>query len=398
MKQRIAATLSGLLLLSACTPIGPNYQRPAFDLPSDYPETSSAQASSIGADWWKLFGDPLLDDLIAGARARNADIRLATAQLEETEAALREVDSAFYPHVDLAFANSQSRVSALTALPNPQPRIRLERRLAASTAFELDFWGRLRRGVEAARAQALASRYGRDTVGLTLAGAVAQTYFALRSLDSQITLTRATLASRSESLQLVRHRAAGGIASELEERQAEVARADAAVQLDELARQRKLIEHQLAQLSGQSGRKIGDGALESLPSVPLPPAGLPSALLERRPDVRAAEQTLIAANARIGVAKAALFPTISLTGSYGGQSAGVADLLLGGARIWSLGFGLALPLFDAGRADARIEQAEARQRQAVATYQRAVEAGFREVADALGNLESTGTSEASRHQ
>ena len=398
MKQRIAATLSGLLLLSACTPIGPNYQRPAFDLPSDYPETSSAQASSIGADWWKLFGDPLLDDLIAGARARNADIRLATAQLEETEAALREVDSAFYPQVDLAFANSQSRVSALTALPNPQPRIRLERRLAASTAFELDFWGRLRRGVEAARAQALASRYGRDTVGLTLAGAVAQTYFALRSLDSQITLTRATLASRSESLQLVRHRAAGGIASELEERQAEVARADAAVQLDELARQRKLIEHQLAQLSGQSGRKIGDGALESLPSVPLPPAGLPSALLERRPDVRAAEQTLIAANARIGVAKAALFPTISLTGSYGGQSAGVADLLLGGARIWSLGFGLALPLFDAGRADARIEQAEARQRQAVATYQRAVEAGFREVADALGNLESTGNSEASLQQ
>ena len=170
------------------------------------------------------------------------------------------------------------------------------------------------------------------------------------------------------------------------------------MQLDELARQRQLIEHQLAQLSGQSGRKIGDGALESLPSVPLPPAGLPSALLERRPDVRSAEQTLIAANARIGVAKAALFPSISLTGSYGGQSAGVADLLLGGARIWSPGFGLALPLFDAGRADARIEQAEARQRQAVATYQRAVEAGFREVADALGNLESTGTSEASLQQ
>ena len=147
MKRLLFATLSGLLLLSACAPIGPNYQRPALDLPADYPESAASQAPGIAADWWKLFGDPLLDDLIASARTKNADLRLAAAQLEEALAALREVDAAFYPQVDLAFANSQSRVSGLTALPNPQPRIRLERRLAASTAFELDFWGRLRRGV-----------------------------------------------------------------------------------------------------------------------------------------------------------------------------------------------------------------------------------------------------------
>ena len=382
----IALTLA-LAGLAACAPLGPDYQRPALDLPADYPEAAAGTTAGLRADWWNAFNDPILNELVAAARERNADIRIAAAQLEEADAALREVDAGFYPQVDLAFANSQSRVSALTALPNPVPRIRLERRLAASTAFELDFWGRLRRGVEAARAQALATRYAGDTVALTLAGTVAQTYFALRSLDSQITLTRATLATREEALQVVSDRVSGGVAPELEQRQAEVVRADAAVQLDELARQRKVVEHQLAQLTGRPGSNVTTGSLFALPLPPPPPADLPSALLERRPDIRAAEQSLIAVNARIGVAKAALFPTISLTGSYGGQSAAFGDLLLGGARIWSLGFGRALPLFAAGRGAARVAQAAARARQAVAGYQRSVETGFREVADALGNLE-----------
>ncbi|MBL8383193.1 MAG: efflux transporter outer membrane subunit [Burkholderiales bacterium] len=380
------------LVLAACAPLGPDYARPALELPADYPEPAAGTAA-LPADWWRAFGDPTLDALVGAARERNADLRVAAAQLEEAEAALREVDAGRYPQVDLSFTNSESRVSALTALPNPQPRIRLERRLAASTAFELDFWGRLRRGVEAARAQALASRYGRDTVALTLAGTVAQAYFALRALDAQIAFTRATLAAREEALALARVRVAGGVAPELEERQAEVARADAAVQRDDLVRQRKVIAHQLAQLTGRAGSEVAAGTFDALPVPPQPPAGLPSALLERRPDVRAAEQALVAANARIGVAKAALFPTISLTGSLGGQSASFADLLLQGARIWSIGFGLALPLFDAGRAEARVEQAEARQRQAVALYQRAAESAFREVADALSNLELARQSE-----
>lgn len=381
------SAIGAALWLAACAPLGPNYNRPAQELPVDYPEASTGTAATLRADWWTSFNDPDLSALIEAARVRNADIRIAAAQVEEAEAALREVDAGFYPQVDLSFANQQSRVSALTALPNPIPRVRLDRRLAASTSFELDFWGRLRRGVEAARAQALATRFGRDTVALTLAGTVAQAYFSLRSLDSQLTLTRATLATRNESLQVIRDRVAGGVSPELELRQAEVVRADAAVQLDELTRQRKVVEHQLAQLTGRAGTLVADGSLERLPMPPLPPAGLPSSLLERRPDIRAAEQTLVVANARIGVAKAAMFPTISLTGSYGGQSAAFADLLLGGARIWSLGFGLALPLFDAGRNTARVEQAEARSRQAVGNYQKAVETGFREVADALSNLE-----------
>ena len=390
--MRRVATVLAAFTLAGCTLLGPDYQRPAVELPPDYPESAQG-TGELRSDWWALFGDRELDDLVAAARERNADMRIAAAQIEEAEAALREAGAAFFPQVDLAFTNGESRVSPRTALPNPQPLIRLDRRLAASTAYEIDFWGRLRRGEEAARAQALSSRYGRDTVALTLAGTVAQAYFALRSLDLQIEHTRSTLASREESLSLIRVRAQGGVSSELELRQSEVARDDAAVQLDELARQRKVVEHQLAQLAARPGRAVATSKA-ALPTVPVPPAGLPSALLERRPDVRAAEQSLVAANARIGVAKAAMFPTISLTGALGGQSFAFSELLQHRASIWSLGFGLSLPLFDAGRIAARVEQGEARQRQAVAGYQKAVEGAFREIADALSNLDAAAKSES----
>ena len=390
--KRLACVI--VLLAGACTAVGPDYQRPAQDLPADYPEAAGGAAAALRSDWWTLYNDPALNDLIAAAQSRNADARLASAQLEEAEAALREVDANFTPQVDGGYAGSRSRVSSLTALPNPRPYVRDDRRLAASTSFEIDFWGRLRRGAEAARAQALASRYGRDVVALTLAGTTAQVYFALRSTDAQIAVLRESHQARADSLELVKARVAGGIASPLDTAQAQGALADAAIQQKDLERQRRLFEHQLGQLSGKAGLRIAAGTLDALPVPPVPPPGLPSALLERRPDVRAAEQTLVAANARIGVARAAMFPTISLTGALGGQSAAVSDLLLGGARIWSLGFGLTLPLFDAGRLAARTEQAEARTRQSIANYQKAVEAAFRETADAITNLEQTTATEA----
>ncbi|HVL58627.1 MAG TPA: efflux transporter outer membrane subunit, partial [Burkholderiaceae bacterium] len=203
-----------------------------------------------------------------------------------------------------------------------------------------------------------------------------------------------TLRVRNESLQLVRNRAAGGIASELEVSQALAARAEAAAQLRDLERQRRVLENLLGVLTGQLGLRVAEGDLLALPVPPTPPLGLPSSLLERRPDIRAAEQQLVAANARIGVARAAMYPTISLTGFFGGQSADLADLLNSGARIWSLGFGLALPIFDAGRIAARTEQAEARQRQVLGSYQRAIETGFREVADGIANLSQSTAVEA----
>jgi multidrug efflux system outer membrane protein len=266
-------------------------------------------------------------------------------------------------------------------------------RLAASTSFELDFWGRLRRAVEAVRAQALGTRYARDVVALTLAGATAQAYFSLRSLDAQLAVTRETLANREESLAYVRARARGGVASDLELSQAQGVRADAAAQIKELQRQRALAEHQLGTLTGRLDLVLSAGDIRKLPTPALPPAGLPSTLLERRPDIRQAEQTLISANAQIGVAKAALLPTISMTGYYGGESAAFSTLLSRGANIWSLGYGLTLPIFDSGRYAARTDAARARERQSLAGYQRAIETAFREVADALANVRESAAAE-----
>ncbi len=229
---------------------------------------------------------------------------------------------------------------------------------------------------------------------LSLAGAIAQAYFALRSLDAQLAVLELTIRGRHDSLEIARARLQAGLSSELDAHQAQGALSDALVQKREAQRQRSLVERQLAQFAGRLDLKLAAGDLFSLPLPPVPPAGLPSSLLERRPDVRASEQALVAANAQIGVARAALFPSITLTGGLGTQSAEFANLLSSGAGIWSLGFGLALPIFDAGRREARVDQADARREQAVAGYQRSVETAFREVSDALVSVEQTGGSEA----
>jgi outer membrane protein, multidrug efflux system len=387
------------LLLAGCAAVGPDYERPAIDrdLPATYPAAGAAGAGgAIDVAWWKLYGDAALDALVERALERNADIRLAVARIEEADANLREAGAAFLPQIDLGAAGSRSGVSTTGAVPVPStvPVIRSNVRLTASTSFELDFWGRLRRALEAARAQALGTRYAKDVVSLSLAGLTSQAYFSLRSLDVQIALTRDTLAVRDEYLGIVRSRAAGGIASDLDVNQAVVSRADAAAQLRDLQRQRALAEHQLATLAGKLDLTLPQSAnLLALPVPPAPPPGLPATLLERRPDLRQAEQQLVSANAQIGVARAAMLPTISLTGSYGAESQALSTLLQSGSNIWSLGFGLALPIFDWGRLAARADAAEARAHQSLAAYQKAIETAFREVADGLTNLEQTTTVE-----
>ena len=384
-----------LALLAGCTTAGPDYKRPAVDLPSDYP-TEIQSEGQIPADWWKLYRDPLLDELIASARSRNADIRLAAARVQEAEALAREAGAARFPEVGGSFSATRSRVSTRT-VPPPQAAAPLERsqhQLAASTSFELDFWGRLSRAAEAAQASLLASRYSQEVVALSLSGATAQSYFTLRSLDAQIAVLEATIQVRRESLSIARARADAGLASELDVHQAQGALSDALVQRGEAGRQRSLAERQLAQLTGRLDLKILHGNLFDLPLPPTPPPGLPSELLARRPDIRSAEAAMVAANAQIGVARAALFPTISLTAALGAQSAELSQLLSSGAGIWSVGVGLAAPIFDAGRREARVEQAEARRAQALAGYQRSIEAAFREVADALSSVEQSGGAEA----
>jgi multidrug efflux system outer membrane protein len=384
-----------VVVIAGCA-MGPDYQRPSVELPSAYtafPGTAASQpsaespASRLNADWWTRFNDPALNQLIQDALARNVDLRAAAAQIEETDALLRQTNAAYFPELDLAAAASRSRVSTATALPNVAPLVRDERRGALSTSFELDFWGKLRRGSESARAQALASEYGRDVVALTIGSTTAQAYFTLRSLDSQARALANVVAARKDSVVIFQARLDAGSISEVEFQQASAAYAESQGQLTDTVRQRALIEHQLGALTGRVGRRIPESdANARLPVAPPVPVGLPSTLLERRPDVRAAEQNLVAANAQIGVAKAALFPSISLTGSFGGQSSALSTLLDSGARIWSGGVGLALPIFDAGKNLARLDQTEARQKLALANYQKAIETAFRETADALSNV------------
>jgi len=386
--------LACAFLLASCA-VGPDYERPAMELPAAYPERDIG-AAALRSDWWKLYNDPKLDELVAAALERNADIRLAVARIEEADANLRVANAAFLPEIDVGANANRTRSSTTMVLPPPPgvPVVRNDVRIALSSSFELDFWGRLRRAVESVRAQMLATRYAGDVVALTLQGLTAQAYFGLRSLDAQIIVTRETMATREDALAYVRSRARGGVASELEVAQAEGARADIATQLKDLERQRALVEHQLAALTGRFDLAVATGDLRTLPMPPLPPSGLPSGLLERRPDIQQAEQQLVSANAQIGVAKAAMFPTISLTGFAGGESATLSTLLNDrGSGIWSIGFGLNLPLFDAGRYRALTDAAIARQHQAVASYQKAVETGFREVADALATVRLTSSSE-----
>ena len=384
-----------LALLAGCTTVGPDYKRPAVDLPSDYPNEIQGEGQ-IPSDWWKLYRDPFLDELVASARSRNADIRLAAARVQEAEALAREAGATRYPEVLASASAGRSRVST-RVIPAPQASVPLERsqyQLSASTSFELDFWGRLARATEAAQANLLASRYSQEVVALSLAGATAQAYFTARSLEAQLEVLERAIEVRKESLSIATTRADAGLASALDVYQAQGALADALAQRREAARQRALTERALAQLTGRLDLKILHGKLFDLPLPPAPPPGLPSALLARRPDVRSAEASMIAANAQIGIARAALFPTISLTASLGAQSAELSQLLSSGAGIWSIGLAAAAPLFDAGRREARVEQAEARRAQALAGYQRSIETAFREVADALVSVEQSAGAEA----
>ena len=382
-----------VLLLAGCTTVGPDYKRPEMPLPAEFPNGSTAEPT-IQQDWWTLYSDPTLNQLVAAARENNADLRVAAAQVQEAEAIMRQARAALFPEVTGSFTRTRSRIGTLTQPPpiTTAPLERNDARLVASTSFEIDFWGRFGRADEAARAGLLGTQLAREVVGLTIGSLTAQTYFGLRSLDAQIMALDNTIRLRRESLDIARARANAGLTSELDVHQAQGALSDSLVQRRDAGRQRALLERQLAQLSGKLDLKVAGGDLFALPVPPTPPAGLPSSLLERRPDIRAAEQTMIAANAQIGVARAARFPSVTLTAFLGGQSAAVEDIASSG--IWGLGLGIVGPLFDAGRRAAVEDQQAARYQQTLASWQRSVEGAFREVSDALVNLEETGNSEA----
>lgn len=384
--NQILGAAIATLLLTGCA-IGPDYQRPvsATTLPARYAELEEQGPARVEAQWWKLFHDPALDQLVDKALGNNADLLAAVARMEEADALMRETGAALLPEVKLEAGATRSRFSTTTATPMPPgaPMLRDNRRAALTTAFELDVWGRLRRADESARAQALAGVYARDTVRLSVAALVSTSYLGLRALDVQVAAATDSQASHEASLKIMQSRLAGGLVSPLELHQVENALAAAQAQLAGLRRQRALMEHQLALLTGQPELTLAPGDLSQLPVPPAPPPGLPSSLLEARPDIRQAEETLIATNAQIGVVKAALFPSLSLTGSLGSESRALTNLFSSASGAWSLGLGLSMPLLDAGRHGAQVDQATARQRQATAAYQKTVQSAFQEVRDAL---------------
>jgi multidrug efflux system outer membrane protein len=394
MPRRLVTAVA--LALAGCM-VGPDYQRPQTALPAAYADAPAAQGKAastpaVRADGWTLYGDRTLDDLVATALADNLDVAAAVARIEEFDADLREANAALFPEIDLGGNAARSRSSGAVAAPQ-SIRVSTDLRIALSTSFEIDFWGRLRRLLESARAQVLATHYAKDVVTLSLAGLTSQTYFLLRSLDAQITATRETLRTREEYLDVVRRRVDAGLASGLDLAQALGARSDAAAQLKDLVRQRALAEHLLGTLTGKLDIKVPPGDLAQLPIPPMPPPDLPSTLLERRPDIRQAEENLIAANAQIGVAKAALLPRISLTGALGGESAELSSLARSSAGIWSIGFALAQPIFTWGRLSAEVDATTARQKQALVGYQKSIQTAFREVSDALVNVGQTSAME-----
>ncbi len=376
-------------LLAACS-LAPKYETPTVELPRTWRDAPAQGLAAPADKWWMLFSDPALDGLVDEAFRHNQDIAFATARVDEARAQLHVTQSLLYPAVSGNATGSRTRASTSTAFFFPGLPVYSTDYLAAlDVSYELDLWGRLRQATAAARADLLATQAARDTVGITLAAQVVQSYFTLLAFDQQVAVTVRTIALRTEALELQRKRAQAGIISELDVRQLEGEVAAARALLPALERSRTSVELALAVLVGRSPRAIIEGGIERVeefdpqPPAPVVPTGLPSELLLRRPDLYGAEQLLIAANARIGQARAGLFPRIALTGYLGTESASLSNLFTGPAGIWQFAGQLTQPIFQGGRNLAEIDAANAQERQALAQYQKAVQTAFSEVRDAL---------------
>ena len=380
-----------VLFASACA-VGPEYERPATDLPRDFGVPQAAVQPA--ARWWALFQDPVLDRLVDEALAANRDLRAAAERIEQARAQVTVARAALSPDAGVRYDASRSRSSEQSSFPVPPEFIESSsHRLVLTASWELDFWGKYRRATEAARAELAATEAGAEAIRRSLVGDVVRGYFALRALDRRLEAVERTRAGYVTSLDLQKLRLDAGIVSELEYRQVESELRGAEVLVPRVRQQRVVQEGALSVLLGRSPRQVFEAALArgdpALPESVEVPAGLPSELLLRRPDLREAEERLHAANARIGVARAAYFPSITLTGYYGGESTSLGDLFSGPARTWSLAGGLLQPLFAGGQIRGNVATQEARTREAVELYQKAVANAFREVRDAIaaqGNL------------
>ena len=382
--------------LASCA-FGPNYQRPDTHLPAQLSSTT-ATPTEIDISWWKQFSDPTLEQMVQTAIKHNLDLELALARVEEARARLGIAKSEFFPTLDLRGIAGKEKVSETgPTLLTPGAEATTDfYSIGLVLSYEIDFWGKIRRSNEAARAQLLREDYNRANVQLTLISQVVSGYFALRSLDLQHTIAKDTFISRKGSYDLIYKRFKGGVGNELDARQAEAEMHSAQSSVAKLEDQVSKAESFLSVLIGREPRDIIESPLargrrlNEFVIPPTLPTSLPSTLLERRPDIAAAEQNLVSANAYIGVAKAYYFPTISLGGGIGFESADLKNLFKGESQTWSYGAGLSMPIFNGGRTGYLVEAATARQKSALAQYRQVIQNAFVEVRNSLKTYKSYG--------
>lgn len=386
----LAASLFLSLLVAGCA-VGPNYHRPAVDSPAAFRDGSGASATTNSlADlpWWSLFKDPNLETLIRTALTNNYDLRIAISRVEQARTIQAQARSLFLPQVGYAAEAARGRNTFLN-LPNPSNGQVIDSYLGGFGAlWEIDLWGRIRRQNEAATAALLATREGQRGVRLTLVSGVAKAYLELLELDEKLEIAGRTAGSFQRTYKLFDDQHTWGLASKLDLARAQAALSSVCASIPEIKRQIALKENEINVLLGRNpGPVVRDGAFRKQPLLPDVPTGLPSTLLERRPDLRQAEQQLHAANAQIGVAAGEFFPKIGLTALYGGISTELSALTSGAANAWSLAATTTGPIFQAGRLKARYRQAQAACEEARLHYQQTALNAFRDVADALASRE-----------
>jgi len=388
MKRLAGLSIIGVLVLSGCV-VGPNYKRPLMSTPPSFRGADQAPAPESLADtkWPELFQDPALTNLITTALASNYDMRIAAERVLQARAQYGITRSDAFPTVNVVggfSADRNSQIGANKLLPAGVNSDVSYSQLGFLLGWELDVWGRVRRLKESELAQYLATEEAQRAVTTTIIADTTDAYLTLREFDLELEIAMKTRAVAEDSLRLTRLRQQQGVATGLDVYQAEQFLRSATAQIAASERAIAQAENALSLLTGQAPASVARGKkLEELVTPAQVPVGLPSSLLERRPDIRAAEQSLIAANAQIGVARAAYFPQISLTGFMGSQSRAFTDLFTGPARQWSFNPIVSLPVFNAGRIRNGVRLSEAVQREAVVQYERSIQTAFREVSDSL---------------
>jgi multidrug efflux system outer membrane protein len=386
-KRKKSAKLLLVMALACGCAVGPNYKKPTLNTPTVYrgltpQEAANADSRSFAEEkWWNVFQDEQLKELIKTALQQNYDLRRAGARILEARAALGITRSNQFPTISADASALNERTARQKFIPAIETNTN---RVGLDFNWELDFWGKFRRATEAARANLATTEWGRQEIARELVANVASAYFTLRALDLQLEITQRTLASRQDSLRLTRVLAEGGSTSLLDVRQAEQLVFTAGSEVPSLEQQIEQQENFISILLGNNPASVPRGrSLTDQPHVPTVPAGLTSSLLQRRPDIRQAEEQLIAANAQIGVARSQYFPQIVLTANAGYQSSALTALFTGPAGFWTFGSTLAQPIFTAGRLRSNVRLAEAQEQEAVLFYQETIQGAFRDVSDGL---------------